>query len=152
MFFREYYSFLSNFYGCEVPIMTADGMFLTAKSAEHAYQALKTTHARDQQKVLFCETAAQAKSLGRRVTLREGWESGVNVYTMMFVVNQKFAYNPDLMRRLIAVDEPLIEDNMWHDNYWGHCVCLDCIGKSSKNWLGKILEQTRRQGIARGVR
>lgn len=143
MYFFNSYEFLSNFYECRVPILLADGQFISAKSAEHAFQALKTVRVSEQLLVLAQATAGKAKRMGRRVTLREGWDSGVNVHTMMYVVSQKFAYNPDLMELLLKVDEPLIEDNHWHDNYWGHCTCVNCVNVQSRNWLGTILRNIR---------
>ena len=38
---------------------------------------------------------------------------------------------------LLAVSEPIIEDNTWGDTYWGRCR------GTGSNHLGQILEETR---------
>jgi hypothetical protein len=31
----------------------------------------------------------------------------------------------------------IIEQNTWHDNYWGDCTCLRCF-RIGENYLGRI--------------
>ena len=66
--FRDEYYFLSNFY--EAPV-TYNG--LTYQNNEAAFQAQKTVD--EKERILFTEmSATQARSTGRRITLRKDWE------------------------------------------------------------------------------
>ena len=62
-------------------------------------------------------------------------------YSMMeYYCRQKFS-NPELRRKLIAVEEPIVEDNWWNDIYWGVC---NGIGE---NKLGQILTKIREEAL-----
>jgi len=67
--FEGTYRFLSNFWPVKVEL---DG--LEYPSVEHAFQAAKTLDAREREKIRLAKSPADAKKLGRAVTLREGWE------------------------------------------------------------------------------
>lgn len=56
---------------------------------------------------------------------------------MKRVVWAKFAQNPKLRKLLIAVTEPIVEDNTWGDTYWGRCRGV------GSNHLGQILQEVR---------
>jgi predicted NAD-dependent protein-ADP-ribosyltransferase YbiA (DUF1768 family) len=103
---------------------------------------MKTKIVAEQWFILHQETPGRAKRAGRQVTLRKDWDSR-KLQVMLFLLYQKFS-NPTLKAKLLAVDEPLIEDNKWHDNYWGHCVCTDCATKVSGNWLGRLLNEVKK--------
>jgi predicted NAD-dependent protein-ADP-ribosyltransferase YbiA (DUF1768 family) len=66
---------------------------------------------------------------------------------MLRVVLGKFCRNEDdeLARLLCATgDIPLVEQNTWHDNYWGDCRCgRPSCGEPGKNYLGGILMAAR---------
>lgn len=118
-FTGEYY-FLSNY--CDCPI-TIDG--LTYRSAEAAFQAAKSSCARD----------------GRKK--RDG--------IMADVIHAKFSQNPALAQALIDTgDAELIEGNTWNDNYWGVCGCARCRSEGTKglNKLGQILMAERKALMA----
>ena len=87
--FRIGYAFLSNFYAHPVGI---DGD--TYPTNEHAFQALKTDDPAERLKVREAKTPTSAKSLGKRVTLREDWDT-VRFEVMERVVRAKFA-DPEL--------------------------------------------------------
>lgn len=55
------YSFLSNFYPCNV---IYDGM--RYPSVEHAYQAAKTNNVSDRKYIACCESAKAAKRFGKK--------------------------------------------------------------------------------------
>lgn len=138
------YRFLSNFY----PVMIRcdrDGIKVPGyyPSVEHAYQACKTVELSERVDVMRAVTPAAAKKLGRKVTLRPGWDD-LKVEVMHELLRQKFSYL-DLGRSLLrTLDAELVEGNWWGDRYWGVCE-----GKG-KNVLGKLLmevrEELRREG------
>ena len=135
--FTGKYSFLSNFYECEIPY---EG--LTYPSAEAAFQAAKCKDTQDRFKFQWLKPV-DAKRAGRYVRLRSDWES-VKVYVMQVIIKVKFKNNPDLTAKLIATgDTELLEGNSWHDNFWGNCVCERCRDKVGENMLGKLLMERR---------
>lgn len=109
------------------------------RSVEHAYQAAKTLVPEEIAK--FRElglTAAMARRLGYRVTLRPDWED-VKRPTMQRLVTAKFRH-PVLRERLLERgDLLLVEGNTWHDNYWGACRCERCRLLPDHNHLGPLL-------------
>jgi ribA/ribD-fused uncharacterized protein len=124
------YSFLSNFAGVDVQL---DGA--TYPSVEAAYQAAKTTDAR--QRAKFTSAAApDAKKMGRRLKLRPDWES-VKVDVMAGLLRQKFALEPLRGQLLATGDAELVEGNYWGDTFWGVCQGV------GENWLGRLLMQVR---------
>lgn len=133
--FTGEYFFLSNFSESEVIF---DGE--PYPTIEHAFQAAKTLHKEERQSVQNAATPAQAKQLGRAVTLREDWEQ-VKFDIMLELLRQKFS-QPELHKKLLDTGEnELIEGNTWGDKVWG-CVLYkgEWIGK---NHLGKLLMQVR---------
>lgn len=114
--FTGRYSFLSNFYECPRNV-TVLGM--SAPTAEHVFQGLKATDREDQHRITSADSPAEAKRLGRHVTLRPDWE--VNKRALMLeVVLAKFTQSQELRAKLIATgDATLVEGNTWGDRYWG---------------------------------
>lgn len=127
MIMRNEYYFLSNMFPCQI---TYNGH--TFKSSESAFQAQK-----DPSRVAEFETLSgrDAKRLGRKVNLRPDWDS-VKLDIMEEVLRAKFS-DPVLAKKLKDVDEPIVEDNTWHDTYWGVC---NGVGE---NHLGRLLEKIR---------
>lgn len=125
---------LSNFWPCLVQL---DGV--EYPSTENAYQAAKTLGSREG--FVSC-TAAQAKKLGRKLSIRPDWEQHkVNVMYELLV--QKFSkQNPELREALKATGtEELVEGNTWGDVFWGVC---NGVGE---NTLGKLLMKVRERII-----
>ena len=138
--FAGEFAFLSNFHPVEGGIEYEGVSYPTV---ENAFQAAKTL---DPEERTQFETAtpAQAKRLGQKVTLRDGWDYA-RVQVMKELVRQKFQ-NPELRDKLLATgNDPLEETNKWHDNYWGACQCARCNGKLGLNWLGRILMSVRKE-------
>lgn len=127
-FDREYF-FLSNFY--EVPVQYMGYEF---QNNEAAFQGAKCPSRIEE----FIELPPnEAKRLGRRVELREDWES-IKDSIMYEICLNKFSRHKDLQDKLLATGEAeLIEGNYWHDCYWGVCE-----GKGL-NKLGNILMKIR---------
>ena len=139
--FKGQYRFLSNFYPLEYPIRFNGFEFWTS---EHLYVALKVTQdAGLQQIIASFETPGKAKKYGRNLNIRHDWEE-IKFRCMRFALTQKFATNHELMHKLINTgDKTLIEGNLWHDNEWGKCCCLECADIHSQNRLGIMLMQVR---------
>lgn len=142
MFFQGKYRFLSNFYPSEITMTLIDGRDVTVPDVEHAYQASKTLVLAQQIAVLGQDSPGRAKRLGQKVTLRADWDQ-VKLVTMRMFVFQKFLRHGELRAQLMRVPRSIIEDNRWHDNYWGRCLCKDCRSKLRPyhNHLGQILEE-----------
>lgn len=127
------YDFLSNFY--EAPVTFNNILY---GSSEAAFQAQKTTQW-DQQVLISRMSPGQAKRAGRKLKLREDWES-VKVMTMREVCEAKFAQNPELIERLLDTDDAYLEEgNTWGDKFWGVC------DGEGENMLGKILMDIREE-------
>jgi ribA/ribD-fused uncharacterized protein len=147
------FQFLSNFYPLEAPIDCHD--LGRAATAEHYYQALKTTDPAHRRAILGALTPGRAKRLGRRAPLREGWDAELSIETMRLVLRRKFpsdlaTRNGALSGMLIATgDAQLTEGNRWHDQFWGSCTCPDCIVTPGRNQLGHLLMERREQLRAR---
>jgi len=127
MFMQNEYFFLSNMYPCEV---TYNGH--TFQNSEAAYQAQK-----DLSRVSEFEgiTGKESKRLGRHVKMRPDWDS-VKLEIMEDILRAKFS-NPELAKKLKAVNVPIVEETTWHDTYWGVCD-----GRGQNN-LGKILTKIK---------
>jgi ribA/ribD-fused uncharacterized protein len=141
--FREEYAFLSNFYAHPVEY---EGMIYP--TVEHAFQAAKTLDPVEREKVRSAETPTSAKRLGKRVTLRRGWDT-LRFTVMEEVIRLKFA-DPDLRAKLVATGaRELIEGNTWRDTTWGMIRTKDG-GWKGRNELGKILMKVRAEVAAAG--
>lgn len=93
--FTGEHAFLSNFYSHPVEI---DGD--TYPTNEHAFQALKTDDPAEREKMRQAKTPASAKALGKRMTLREGWDT-LRFEVMEHLVRAKFG-DPELAAKLLA--------------------------------------------------
>ena len=129
--FDNEYSFLSNFYSCEI---TFDNDVYP--SVEHAFQAAKTNDKQEREKIRNAETPGKAKRLGRKVRLIDSWNE-IRLPTMELLIDQKFN-NDVLKQKLIDTgDAILVEGNDWNDTFWGMC------DGHRENWLGKMLMKKR---------
>jgi len=115
------------------------GASWTVKTAEHAFQALKTKRADWICFMDWRDRPGEAKRMGRRVWLRPDWEE-VKDAVMLCGVLEKFETHEEARRILLSTgDQELIEDSPF-DSYWGR-------GSDRKglNMLGKILMEVRRK-------
>jgi N-glycosidase YbiA len=123
--------FLSNFF--RSPIVFDGELYETV---EHAFQAAKTWDTKERRLIRLCKKPAEARRLGRRVTLRSDWET-VKVKVMREFLRQKFS-DPQLRRYLLLTGErELVEGNWWNDQFWGVCKGV------GKNYLGRLLMEIR---------
>jgi hypothetical protein len=135
--FKDSFAFLSNFF--PAPITTKLGVFPTA---EHLYQACKTKDRQQQLMVMGLSSPAEAKKVGKTLTIREDWDDLKLTY-MEKTVQYKFIQNWNLMTKLVETNgHEIVEGNYWHDNFWGVCSCEKC-GRKGLNHLGKILMNLR---------
>ena len=131
--FDGMYSFLSNFFPCEIKY---EG--ITYPTSEHAFQAAKTHDPNERMKIANVDSPGRAKKLGRKLKLRRDWGS-VRIGIMAAILRIKFE-NADLRKRLLNTDDAeLIEGNNWHDTFWGVC---DGVGENN---LGKLLMKIREE-------
>jgi hypothetical protein len=131
MDFRGKYEFLSNFYPCQVEL--DDEVY---PSVEHAFQAAKTDDFEWREKIRLAGSARMAKVIGSKVQLRSNWED-IKVWLMLELLREKFMDRSLANMLLETGDAELVEDNNWHDEFWGMC------NGRGKNQLGKLLMQVR---------
>lgn len=137
-FFGDYRPF-SNFHRCK---FVFKGEEFT--SSEQAFMWLKTDDPKWKEKILKAETPGEAKALGKKCPLIEGWD-GKRINAMERILIEKFHQNKDLWDLLENTGEAaLVELNDWCDNFWGYCVCDKCKNKQKYNHLGKTLIYVRR--------
>jgi hypothetical protein len=129
--FVDKYAFLSNFYG--ITIWIGGTPWLTA---EHLFQACKTTDPAEREWVRMSETAGVAKRRGRQITLRSDWNE-IKLDVMRYCLQKKFAHPMLAIHLKDTGDAILIEGNTWGDRYWGVC------GGKGENMLGKLLMEVR---------
>lgn len=129
--FNGVYRFLSNFWVSDVEY---EGK--TYPTVEHAFQAAKTLNNDEREKIRVVKSPAEAKKMGRAVSLRADWED-VKLKIMTKLIEQKFSKEP-LRTMLVATgNKKLIEGNWWGDREYG------VYNGEGKNHLGKILMKTR---------
>jgi len=128
----------SNFY------IEPDGSFVEAE-----FQAAKHEgHPIRQAIIRRAATPGRAKKLGRKWRLTEdelvAWNDR-RVDVMVNLIDKKFDDWPELMQMLLNTgNDPIVEVNRHHDNFWGDCTCLKCY-RIGQNWLGETIMLKRRQ-------
>ena len=139
--FDKEYAFLSNFYPTIITENYED-VEIIYPTVEHAYQAGKTLDLKTKIAISNLSSPGAAKSMGRKITLRSGWERS-KVSFMKLLIYKKFE-DPELREQLLNTeDEWLVEGNFWHDNFWGNCQCSKCENIIGRNQLGHILMEVR---------
>ena len=134
MLAHKKYFFLSNF--SRIPVLLEN---ISYPTSEHAYQAYKTQNLSERKKIAKLDSPAKAKKYGKKLKLRENWDS-IKLEIMEHIVRQKFLQNPIHLEKLRETDDAeLIEGNTWKDAYWGVYK-----GKGQNN-LGKILMKIREE-------
>lgn len=109
------------------------------RTAEHAYQAAKTLSEVEKDRIFEAFSPAEAKKLGRSLTLRPDWDT-VKVGIMTAICRDKLARWPVLRAKLLATgDEELIHVASW-DSFWG-----DGKDGQGRNELGRIYMKLRKE-------
>lgn len=132
--FKDEYRFLSNFWFSEIEF---EG--IRYQTNEHAYQAAKTLDQDERIYISKLPKPGDAKRYGRRIKLREDWESVK--FDIMYRINlDKYTSNLSLKKKLLdTCNEYIQEGNMWGDTIWG----IDLKTGKGENNLGKILMRIR---------
>ena len=117
-------TFLSNFQG----------------GVEQQYQAAKTDDLA-QKAAILAASPAEAKKLGRRVTMRPDWEE-TKVDVMRGLLRHKFSEGSSYATQLLGTgDAQLIEGNTWGDRIWG--AVRNGKAWEGQNLLGTLLTERR---------
>jgi N-glycosidase YbiA len=128
--FRGEFAVFSNFAATPVAL---DGV--RYPTVEHAFQAAKTLDPAARAQFLPL-TPGQAKALGRRVLLRNDWDT--HRFTVMLdLLLQKFSAEPARSVLLGTGDRLIVENNTWGDRTWGVCR------GQGQNHLGRLLMEVR---------
>jgi predicted NAD-dependent protein-ADP-ribosyltransferase YbiA (DUF1768 family) len=77
----------------------------------------------------------EAKKLGKTLVLHPDWNN-VKIDIMRSLLKIKFSNN-GLAEQLKSIQGEIVEDNYWHDYFWGRC---NGIGE---NHLGQLLMEIR---------
>lgn len=136
------WAFLSNFYPSP---LAWEG--ITYPTAEHAYNAGKTTNRAARYVIAEAPTPALAKRKGRALELRPNWDLQVRYEVMREILWAKFTAHPGRIDALLSTgDALLVEGNRWHDQVWGDCYCgrPQCL-EPGHNHLGWMLMELRAQ-------
>lgn len=132
--FRGRFWPLSNFFPHDIVV---DGA--TYPTVEHWFQAAKALDAADRDRIRNAATPAEAKRLGRSVTMVDDWPTR-RVEVMRRGLAAKFTLDGEPGRLLLATGHAtLIEGNDWGDQLWG------VSGRRGRNLLGVLL--TERRGV-----
>jgi ribA/ribD-fused uncharacterized protein len=130
--FQGEYRFLSNFWPAAV---LYEG--IAYPTVEHAYQSAKSLDMNERRRIAALKTPAEAKAEGRKLKLRDDWETAKFV-VMEDCVRYKFTHHDELRKKLLATgDATLEEGNTWGDQVWG------VYQGQGENRLGKILMKIR---------
>lgn len=129
MQFKDMYWFLSNFYTCNIEL-EIDGKICKFTSAEAAFQAQKNYSIADKFSLI---KPLEAKKLGKEIEITTPNWNTYRLIAMGKALHAKFAQNKGLMGALKCVKDEIVEDNFWHDTFWGRCK------GEGKNMLGKML-------------
>jgi len=111
------------------------------RTPEHFYQAMKTTDVKIRRQIADLPTPGQAKRFGRSVQFRPDWDE-IKLNVMEYALCYKFS-DESFQYKLTQQSLPIIETNLWHDNFWGNCLCSKCKNVPGQNHLGKLLEKIK---------
>lgn len=131
--------FLALNYPCKI-----DYEDIVFPSAEHAFQASKTLDKDTREKIKNIKDWRSLKTFMKSLELRPGWTE-MKEDIMLEILRIKFSNNSLRILLLSTVDKYLSNENIHHDNYWGHCLCEDCKYILKLNKLGIILMGLRNE-------
>lgn len=136
MQFKNDYFFLSNFYVCNIELELG-GKICKFTNSEAAFQAQKNLEVADKFALI---KPLQAKKLGNDLVITTpNWDT-YRLIAMGKALQAKFSQNKGLLVALRCVKDEIVEDNYWHDTFWGRCK------GEGKNMLGKMLMFIRDHG------
>lgn len=124
---------------------------MSCPTSEHAFMACKTLDPHFRVKIIQAKTPLKAKRLGRKVKLRDDWDT-LKFDAMYYILRQKFERSTVCRRVLFSTgDQKLVEGNTWHDNIWENCTCgrPSCLPLGG-NALGNTLMRVRKELLNEG--
>ena len=138
--FEGQYACFSNYFMCNMVFEE-----LPYRCSESCYQSLK--YAKQKSRNIYRTMAPSTAHLrGQKIKpLRPKWDE-VKDDLMYKVVFEKFYQNKNIQEILLSTsNEEIINENDYHDNYWGICTCEKCRSENieGQNKLGKILMKVR---------
>jgi ribA/ribD-fused uncharacterized protein len=121
---------------------------ITYMNVETFYEAMKSMDPEIQQQISTMQPG-KAKRFTRTIEVRDDWED-IKEQVMMHALRKKFAPGGYWAKRLLSTgDNLLVEDNWWHDNFWGSCLCDRC-GDQGQNKLGHMIRQLKDEMLMAG--
>lgn len=138
--FTGRHAFLSNLYLSPIDVLGLG----VVPTVEHALQALKTVDPLERARILNHHSPVMAMKAGQFVTPRDRWDEK-KFDLAHSLLKLKFAKGSELADKLVATgDAILVENNRWHDNLWGDCICdREECKEPGLNWLGFLLQAVR---------
>lgn len=132
--FRNEYSWLSNFYPCEVEL---EG--IKYSSVENAYMSAKSNDSKWKE---FCRTnsAKEVKKKSKEIELIDNWNKK-KISIMKKLLEQKFNQFPFNQKLLATKNQNIIEGNEWNDEFWG--INLKKNPNYGENMLGRLIMSIR---------
>lgn len=107
-----------------------------------AFQYSKTLDTNERSFILSATDGVEAIGIGQKISMRDGWGS-IKIAIMRHLLKIQFS-EPEAFSVLQATQDAYITyANETHDNFWGECICNECIRVHSKNNLGSIIMQLR---------
>lgn len=110
---------------------------LMYSSVEAAYQAAKFPILSEHRDAIAAMDGYAAKRYAREH--RADWREFDREAVMKALLAEKFS-RPDYAMRLKAENDPIVERNGWHDQFWGDCECgRAACAERGLNRLGEML-------------
>lgn len=116
----------------------------TYPSVLHGYWALSAADVRDHDRIREAGSGREARELGGPVERRAGWPA-LRLAVMRGLLEAKFTQHPELAEVLLATGDAVISYTGLSDSaFW-----LDGFDDRGRNWMGRLLELTRSELVAR---
>ncbi|MGZ2356902.1 NADAR family protein [Streptomyces sp. 372A] len=113
-------------------------------SVQHGYWALSAADASDRSTIRDAASGREAQELGGRAPRRSDW-SDVRLAVMAGLLRAKFTQHPGLAQVLLSTGDARISYTGFADSpFW-----RDVPDDRGRNWMGRLLELTRSELLAR---
>ncbi|UZK57819.1 NADAR family protein [Streptomyces drozdowiczii] len=113
-------------------------------SVQHGYWALSAADASGRSRIRDAASGREAHALGGRAARRSDWP-GVRLAVMAGLLRAKFTQHPELAQVLLSTGDARISYTGFEDSpFW-----RDVPDDRGRNWMGRLLELTRSELLAR---
>ncbi|MFC8537433.1 NADAR family protein [Streptomyces sp. NPDC057249] len=113
-------------------------------SVQHGYWALSAANASDRSSIRAAASGREAQELGGRAPRRDDW-SDVRLAVMAGLLRAKFTQHPGPAQVLLSTGDARISYTGFADSpFW-----RDVPDDRGRNWMGRLLELTRAELLAR---